>query len=88
MWKMHKNWKGNQRITNRDNRTFFYINFVMNKHTSSKLLSTKKSVMNSSESLQMFPHFDKHYSVLTLEDISLSKSSLDYCQQVEVPENI
>lgn len=67
---------------------FFYINFVMNKHTSSKLLSTTKSVMNSSESLQMFPHFDKHYSVLTLEDISLSKSSLDYCQQVEVPENI
>ena len=85
---MHKNWKGNPKIRNRDNRTFFYINFVMNKHTSSKLLSTTKSVMNSSESLQMFPHFDKHYSVLTLEDISSSKSSLDYCQQVEVPENI
>lgn len=44
--------------------------------------------MNSSESLQMFPHFDKHYSVLKLEDISSSKSSLNYCQQVEVPENI
>ena len=85
---MHKNWKDNQRIRNRDNRTFFYINFVMNKHTSSKLLSTTKSVMNSSESLQMFPHFDKHYSVLKLEDISSSKSSLNYCQQVEVPENI